>query len=76
MKELIEHITKAIVDNPNCVEIIEKETEYGTEYSLKVDKADVGKIIGKQGRTVSAIRVLLSAAATKQRKRATLKILE
>lgn len=76
MKDLIEFMAKALVDKPEDVEITENETEHGVEYSLKVDKSDVGKIIGKHGRTVSAMRIILSAAATKLKKRAILKILE
>lgn len=76
MKDLIEFMAKALVDQPEEVEITETETDQGIEYNLKVDKTDIGKVIGKHGRTVSAMRVILSAAATKLKRKANLKIVE
>ncbi len=76
MKELIEHIAKALVDNPDQVEITEIEGEQITVLELKVAKEDLGKVIGKQGRTARAMRTILSAASTKIRKRTVLEILE
>ena len=76
MKELIEHIAKSLVDNPEEVSVIELEGEQTTVIELKVAKEDMGKIIGKQGRTAMAIRTILGAASKKMRKRSILEILE
>ncbi len=76
MKELIEHIAKALVDNPDAVEVNEVEGQQTSVIELKVAKEDLGKIIGKQGRTARAMRTILSAASTKLKKRAVLEILE
>ena len=76
MKELIEYVTKALVDKPDEVEVKEVIGEKTTVYELRVGEGDLGKIIGKHGRTIRSIRTLLSAAATKQNKRAVLEILE
>ncbi len=76
MKELIEIIAKAIVDNPDEVSVNEVFGEKTTILELKVETGDLGKVIGKQGRTARAMRTLLSAAATKENKRAVLEILE
>ncbi len=76
MRELIEYITKALVDQPDDVVVHEVAGEKTTVYELKVGEGDLGKVIGKHGRTIRAIRTLLSAAATKQNKRAVLEILE
>lgn len=76
MKELIEYIAKALVDNPDEVSVSEVEGEITSVIELKVAKPDLGKVIGKQGRTARAMRTILSAASTKMRKRAVLEILE
>jgi predicted RNA-binding protein YlqC (UPF0109 family) len=76
MKELIEQIAKALVDNPDAVEVNEIEGQQTSVIELKVAKEDLGKIIGKQGRTARAMRTILSAASTKLKKRAVLEILE
>ncbi len=76
MKELIEHIAKALVDYPEKVEVNEIEGQQTSVIELKVAKEDLGKIIGKQGRTARAMRTILSAASTKLKKRAVLEILE
>lgn len=76
MKDLIEYVTKALVDQPEDVEVREVVGEKTTVYELRVGEGDLGKVIGKHGRTIRAIRTLLSAAATKQNKRAVLEILE
>ncbi len=76
MRELIEYIAKALVDNPDEVSVSEVEGEVASVLELKVAKADLGKVIGKQGRTARAMRTILSAASTKLRKRAVLEILE
>ena len=76
MKELVEFIVKALVDDPSEVQLTEVETEKGTLYKLQVSKKDIGKVIGKKGRTASAIRTVLNAVSTKQGKRSELEILE
>ena len=77
MKELIEYIAKALVDDPDGVSVSEVEGEIASVIELKVAKSDLGKVIGKQGRTARAMRTILSAASTKMNKRrAVLEILE
>jgi predicted RNA-binding protein YlqC (UPF0109 family) len=76
MKELVEFIAKALVDSPEEVSVSEVEGEITSVIELKVAKSDLGKVIGKQGRTARAMRVILSAASTKLNKRAVLEILE
>lgn len=76
MKELVSYIVKAIVDNPDEVHIEEIEGGRTTVVELKVASEDMGKVIGKQGRTARAIRAILSASAAKNDKKAVLEILE
>jgi len=76
MKELIEYIAKALVDNPDEVSVAEVEGDTVSVLELKVAKNDLGKVIGKQGRTARAIRTILSAASTRGQKRAVLEIVE
>jgi predicted RNA-binding protein YlqC (UPF0109 family) len=76
MKDLIVQIAKALVDNPEQVAVNVLEGSQATVLELAVAKEDLGKIIGKQGRTARAIRTILSAASAKQRKRAVLEIVE
>jgi predicted RNA-binding protein YlqC (UPF0109 family) len=76
MKELIKYIAQALVDNPDRVEVTEVEGEQTSVIELKVAKEDLGKVIGKQGRTARAMRTILSAASTKINKRAVLEIIE
>ena len=76
MKELITYIAKALVDKPEEVVVTEIEGEQTSVIELKVAKEDLGKVIGKQGRTARAMRTILSAASTKIRKRAVLEIIE
>jgi len=76
MKELIEEIAKALVDSPEQVVVTEVEGEQTTVLELRVAQTDLGKVIGKQGRTARAIRTLLGAAGMKLRKRFVLEILE
>ncbi len=76
MKGLIEIIAKALVDHPDEVEVSEVEGEKTSVIELKVAKEDLGKVIGKQGRTARAMRTILSAASTKLRKRSVLEIIE
>ena len=75
MKELIAYIAKALVDKPEEVEVTEIEGEQTSVIELKVAKEDLGKVIGKQGRTARAMRTILSAASTKIRKRSVLEII-
>ena len=76
MKELIEEIAKALVDSPEQVTVTEVVGEQTTVLELRVAQTDLGKVIGKQGRTARAIRTLLGAAGMKLRKRFVLEILE
>ena len=76
MKELIEYMAKALVDNPEEVEVREIEGEQSSVIELRVSREDLGKVIGKQGRTARAMRTILSAASTKLKKRAVLDIIE
>ena len=74
MKELVEHMAKSLVTNPEAVVVSEKETGENLELTLKVAAEDMGKVIGKQGRIAKAMRVVLKAAATKDGKRCSLEI--
>ena len=76
MKELVEYIAKVLVDNPDEVSVTELEGQQTTVIELRVAKDDLGKVIGKQGRTARAIRTILGAASTKLKKRSVLEILE
>ncbi len=76
MKDLIEFIVKALVDYPSEVNITEITGDKITLYELRVSKSDIGKVIGKRGRTASAIRTIINAVSTKQGKRAELEIIE
>jgi len=76
LKELIEYIARQLVDDPDAVVVSEIEGEQTSVIELKVAKEDLGKVIGKQGRTARAMRTLLGAVSTKARKRAVLEILE
>ena len=76
MKDLLIQIVKALVDNPEQVQITEIEGSQTVVLELMVDKSDMGKVIGKQGRTANAIRVLLNAASGKAGKRFVLEIVE
>jgi predicted RNA-binding protein YlqC (UPF0109 family) len=76
MKDLIRYIAQALVDYPDQVEVSEVEGEQTSVLELKVAKEDLGKIIGKQGRTARSIRTILSAASAKIKKRAVLEIIE
>ena len=76
MKELIKYIAQALVDNPDEVSVAEVEGNQTSVLELKVAKEDLGKVIGKQGRTARAMRTILSAASAKIKKRAVLEIIE
>lgn len=76
MKDLIEYIAKALVDKPSDVSVRETQGERTTIIELRVAQEDLGKVIGKDGRTARAMRTILSAAGTKMGKRCVLEILE
>ena len=76
MKELIEFVVKALVDDPSAVDIKEVAGDKTTIYELRAAKSDIGKVIGKRGRTASAIRTLMNAVSARQGKRAVLEIIE
>ena len=76
MKELIEYIAKVLVDKPDEVRVTELEGRQTSVIELRVAKEDLGKVIGKQGRTARAMRTILGAASTKMKKRSVLEILE
>jgi len=75
-KELVEFIARSLVDSPDLVTVNEKEGDQGTVLELTVSREDLGKIIGKQGRTARAIRTLLGAVSAKTKQRAVLEIVE
>jgi predicted RNA-binding protein YlqC (UPF0109 family) len=76
MKELVKEIAKALVDNPDQVQVRAIEGEQVTVFELRVHPSDLGKVIGRNGRTAQAIRTILGAVGMKLRKRFTLEILE
>ncbi len=76
LKSLVEMMAKALVDKPDEVSVNEVEGEQTTVLELKVAKDDLGKVIGKQGRTAQAMRTILGAASTKIKKRCVLEIVE
>lgn len=76
MVDLIKHIAKALVDHPEEVRVLEVKGEQSSVIELKVAKEDVGKIIGKEGKTAQAIRTILSAASAKLHKKIVLEIID
>ena len=76
MKELLEAIAKALVDNPDQVQVRAIEGEEVTVLELRVHPSDLGKVIGRQGRMAESIRIILGAVGMKLRKRVTVEILE
>lgn len=76
LKELIEYVTKSLVDMPEKVSVNEIVGEQTTVIEVDVDDSDRGKVIGRKGKTAQALRVILTAASTKLRKRSVLEILE
>ncbi len=76
MREFLEFIVKALVDNPDQVVLKEVVGERTTVYELHVAQSDLGKVIGKSGQTAKSVRILLSAVSARQGKRAVLEILE
>jgi predicted RNA-binding protein YlqC (UPF0109 family) len=76
MKEFIEYVVRALVDQPDSIEVNEVVGSRTTVYELRVGQGDLGKVIGKNGQTAKAIRTLLAAISARQGKRAVLEILE
>ena len=76
MKELVRYLAKSLVSNPDAVEIKESESAGATVIEIRVAKEDLGRIIGKQGRTAKSIRTLLNAAASRDNRRVVLEIVE
>lgn len=76
MRSLVEFMARSLVDDPKRVSVGERTSEATTVYELKVDAEDIGKVIGKHGRTAHAMRLLLSAAAQRSGKRVALEIKE
>jgi predicted RNA-binding protein YlqC (UPF0109 family) len=76
LKDLITYVSKSLVDLPDEVKVSEIVGEHTTVLELRVDKTDLGKVIGKQGRTARALRTILNAASTKLKKRSVLEIIE
>lgn len=76
MKELVETVCKSLVDNPEDVKVTQIDGEQTTILELRVHQSDLGKVIGKQGRTARAIRTILAAAGMKQKRRFNLEIIE
>jgi len=76
MKELVRYLAQSLVSNPNAVEIKEIEHDGASIIELKVAKEDLGRIIGKQGRTAKSIRTLLNAVASRDNRKVILEILE
>jgi hypothetical protein len=76
MKELIKFIAEALVDNPDKIDVAEVQGEQTSVIELRVAKEDLGKVIGKQGKTAKAMRTILNAASAKVHKRVVLEIIE
>ena len=76
MKDLIASIAKALVDNPEEVQVSEIKGKQCSVFELKVSREDIGKIIGKHGNTVMAIRTILSAASMKMKRRCILELMD
>ena len=76
LDKLVTYMAQALVDKPNSVEVSEYDTESGLLYELRVDPSDIGKVIGKSGRTAEAMRVILNAVSLKHGRRIHLDILD
>jgi len=76
MKDLVELVAKSLVDHPDKVNVTQLDGEQTTILELRVDPSDLGKVIGRQGRTARALRTILGAAGMKQRRRYSLEIIE
>lgn len=76
MKELVQYLAKSLVSHPEAVEVKETEGETASVLELRVAKEDLGRIIGKQGRTAKSIRTILNAAASRTNRKVVLEIIE
>lgn len=76
MKDLVTYIVRNLVESPDAVEVREVAGDKAQVYEVKVDEADLGKVIGKQGRTIRSVRALVSAAASREGKRATVEVVD
>ena len=76
MKDLVQYLAKSLVTNPDAVEIKETTNDDTSVFEIKVAKEDLGRIIGKQGRTAKSIRTILNAAASRTNRRVVLEIVE
>ncbi|HEY1268322.1 MAG TPA: KH domain-containing protein [Candidatus Binatia bacterium] len=76
MKDLVQYLAKALVSNPEAVEVKETQGDTASVVELRVAKEDLGRIIGKQGRTAKSIRTILNAAASKANRKVVLEIIE
>lgn len=76
MKEILENIIKALVENKDKVQIKEEPNEIGITYYLEVDSADMGRIIGKHGKTITSLRTILKAAGLKKRQNIRLELVD
>jgi predicted RNA-binding protein YlqC (UPF0109 family) len=76
MKDLVQYLAKSLVNNPEAVEVKQAEGENGVILELRVAKEDLGRIIGKQGRTAKSIRTILNAAASRTNQKVTLEIVD
>ncbi|MDX2023629.1 MAG: KH domain-containing protein [Deltaproteobacteria bacterium] len=76
MRDLLDHLAKSLVESPEKVEITEIEEPDALVFELRVDEADLGRVIGRQGRTAKALRTVLSAASAKMKRRVILDIIE
>lgn len=76
MKDLVDYLARSLVDNPDAVEVKETQGEAASVLELRVAKEDLGRIIGKQGRTAKSIRTILNAAATRVNRKVVLEIVE
>lgn len=76
MKKLLNFVVRSIVDNPDTVEVFEAHGKKTTLYEIKLDKADIGKVIGRNGSTLDAINTLLSVASVKKNKKSVLEIID
>lgn len=76
MKDLVQYLARSLVNNPDAVQVNETASDDGTVVKLKVAKEDLGRVIGKQGRTAKSIRALVNAAASRANRRVVLEIVE
>ncbi|HEY7164535.1 MAG TPA: KH domain-containing protein [Candidatus Binatia bacterium] len=76
MKELVQYLARSLVNNPDAVDVNETESDAASVVRLKVAKEDLGRIIGKQGRTAKSIRTILNAAASRANRKVVLEIVE